>query len=274
MPPTPATQTAAAELPPLAAKLRATDPDRFLTLLFAPAQHRAALALLYAFDHELARARAVVSVAPLALIRLQWWREVIEGAARRHEVATPLSEALAAGVLDRADLLAMVAAREEEVAPDFADRSVWTAWLDAAHGTVAMAAARLLGAPVPEAARPAGIARGAVLVLTSLARQAHEGRCLLPRDAMTSAGFTPEQALAEPANPALGAMCAGLAGEMLAMPRPGRTLRGVGRAGRAAVLPLVLARRDLARIARAAPLAAERGLGDRLAVMRAGFTGL
>ena len=36
-------------------------------------------ATLYAFNHELARAREAVSEPPLALIRLQWWREVVEG---------------------------------------------------------------------------------------------------------------------------------------------------------------------------------------------------
>lgn len=81
----------------LTALVRRHDPDRFLTCLFAPARRRDALLVLYAFNHELARARAVASDPMLALIRLQWWREVVEGDAKRHEVATPLTEAIAAG---------------------------------------------------------------------------------------------------------------------------------------------------------------------------------
>ena len=83
----------------IAALVRRHDPDRFLTALFAPAERRDALLALYAFNHELARAREVASEPPLALIRLQWWREVVEGEAKRHEVATPLSAAIAAGAL-------------------------------------------------------------------------------------------------------------------------------------------------------------------------------
>ena len=66
----------------LAALVRQHDPDRFLTALFAPAAQRDALLALYAFNHELARAREVASEPTLALIRLQWWREVVDGAAR------------------------------------------------------------------------------------------------------------------------------------------------------------------------------------------------
>src|SRR5271165_1963078 len=95
-------------LSPLAAMVRRHDPDRFLTALFAPPERREAVFLVYAFNHEIARAREVVSEPALALIRLQWWREVVEGARRRHEVAGPLGEALDAGVLDAGDFLMMI----------------------------------------------------------------------------------------------------------------------------------------------------------------------
>src|SRR5579859_2497108 len=99
-------------LSPAGDLVRCHDPDRFLTALFAPAERRETLFLLYAFNHELARAREVASEPTLALIRLQWWREVVEGARRRHEVAGPLGEALDARRLDKDDLLAMVEGRE------------------------------------------------------------------------------------------------------------------------------------------------------------------
>jgi len=40
--------------------VRRVDPDRYLTALFAPPARREALFTLYAFNHELARAREVV----------------------------------------------------------------------------------------------------------------------------------------------------------------------------------------------------------------------
>ena len=59
--------------------VRQHDPDRYFTALFAPAARREALFVLYAFNHELARARESVRQPMAALIRLQWWREVVEG---------------------------------------------------------------------------------------------------------------------------------------------------------------------------------------------------
>ncbi|HET9148702.1 MAG TPA: squalene/phytoene synthase family protein, partial [Acetobacteraceae bacterium] len=76
--------------------VRRADQDRFLGAIFAPAALRERLILLYAFNHELARAREVASEPAIALIRLHWWREVVEGAARAHEVASPLRRALEA----------------------------------------------------------------------------------------------------------------------------------------------------------------------------------
>ncbi len=68
----------------LAALVRKSDPDRYFCTLLAPEQQQGTLFTLYAFDHELARARMVASQPLLALIRLQWWREVVEGAEKRH----------------------------------------------------------------------------------------------------------------------------------------------------------------------------------------------
>ena len=68
-----------------------------LLALFAWISPRFVLALLYLFNHELARAREVASEPILALIRLNWWREVVEGQTKHHEIATPLRAAPPAG---------------------------------------------------------------------------------------------------------------------------------------------------------------------------------
>ena len=81
----------------LADFVRRNDPDRFLASLFAPTEQRQAVWVLCAVNHELARAREVVSEPMLALIRLQWWREVVQGVRRRHEVAGPLGALLDRG---------------------------------------------------------------------------------------------------------------------------------------------------------------------------------
>jgi phytoene synthase len=251
----------------IATLVRRHDPDRFLTALFAPPEKRDALLTLYAFNHELARAREAVSEPPLALIRLQWWREVVEGAARRHEVAAPLAAAMAAGALDRADLLALIDAREIEAEPSIETLQAWLGYLRGTAGGLAVAAGRLLGAADPEAMRPLGAAYGAAGLLRSVVAHARQGRCLLPDDVLAAHGLTREQVIAEPVAAALRPVLRRLAHECVAMMS---TSVRVSRAAVAAALPAVLARRDLRRVQ---ALPAERGLGDRLAVTLAGLTG-
>ena len=252
----------------LATLVRRHDPDRFLTALFAPPEHRDALLALYAFNHELARAREVASEPTLALIRLQWWREVVEGARRQHEVATPLADAIDRGALQRNDLLPMIDAREIEAEPEIATLADWRGYVLAGAGGVAVAAARLLGAPEPEAFRPFGAAYGVTGLLRNVAVLAARGRCLLPVDLLTAHELSPEAAIAAPGSPPVRAVLARLAEEGRALLRQGAAA-AVPRGAIAAALPAVLARRDLARWPRPAP--AQRGIGDRLAVTVAGL---
>lgn len=251
----------------MAALVRRHDPDRFLTTLFAPAARRDALLVLYAFNHELARAREVVSEPALALIRLHWWREVVEGGQRRHEVASPLSEALAAGALDAADLLAVIDARDAEAYGDFGTLADWRAWALAGAGGLAVAAGRALGAPEPEVLRPYGAAYGVSGLLRANGVLAAQGRCLLPHDLLAGHGLTPEGFIQQPGSAAARAVLAEVAREGRAM------LEKAERAPRAAVaaaLPAVLALRDFARWP---DVALPRRLGDRLAVVAAGLRG-
>jgi phytoene synthase len=251
----------------IAALVRRHDPDRFLTALFAPPERRNALLTLYAFNHELARAREVASEPPLALIRLQWWREVVEGAQRRHEVASPLSEALVAGTLRPDLLLPLIEARETEAYDDFASLADWRAWLLAGAGGLAVAAAAALGAPDPEAARAFGAAYGVAGLLRANRVLAAQGRCLLPAELLARHGLSPEAFLHEPgAAPARAALDD--------VVREGQALldqaRAVPRAAVAAALPAVLARRDLKRWP---AVAMPRRFGDRMAVTIAGLRG-
>ncbi len=248
----------------LAELVRRHDPDRFLTALFAPPEKRAALLTLYAFNHELARAREAVSEPQLALIRLQWWREVVEGARRRHDVAEKLRALIDDGTLEANTLLALIDAREAEAAPAFETMRDWREYLLAGAGGVTVAASRLLGAPDAEALRPLGAAYGVAGLLRSVAVHARQGRCLLPVDVLARYEATPEQVIAEPS--AAHAAIKALAREGLAWLRPVALPRGAI----AAALPAVLARRDLRRMP---DLPLRRGIGDRLAVALAGLAG-
>ncbi len=261
-------------LSPLGSSLRRHDPDRFLTTLFAPAAQREALITLFAFNHELARAREVTSQSLLALIRLQWWREVVEGDAKPGEISTPLSVLIAGGMLQRETLLAMIDAREAEVDGRFATLQDWRDWLLAGAGGLAVAAGQVLGVrdePVLHGLRLRGAAYGAAGLLRSRLLLAQQGFAPWPADLLAQQGLIPEDAAARPLDAALAPVLAVIKGEGNAWLRQARRAPAVPRASVAAALPAVLAARDLRR-----PLdeaARPRGFGDRLAVTIAALFG-
>lgn len=258
--------TNAPALSPCAALVRRHDPDRFLTALFAPTDRREALFTLYAFNHELARAREAVREPLLAPIRLHWWREVVEGTPKRHEVATPLTAAIGQGLLRQTDLLAMIDGREAEAEPAIPDRAAWHAYLAATAGGVMHAAGRALGADdtaLLNRLRRLGTAHGIAGQLRNLPALARAGRVLLPQDVLGAHGLTIHDITAGQGTGKLPAILAELAAEGRALLAAARG--SVPRTVLAAALPAVLARRDLSR----STLPAGRLLGDRLAVLLA-----
>src|SRR6202035_3945628 len=74
--------------------VRTADRDRFLSTLFAPAEHRGALHALYAFNVEIARVREVAREPLPGEIRLQWWTEVLGGERGEEASANPVAAAL------------------------------------------------------------------------------------------------------------------------------------------------------------------------------------
>jgi phytoene synthase len=76
--------------------VRDADKDRFLATLFAPAEHRPALLALYAFNCEIVRVRDIAREPMPGEIRLQWWREVVEGMRADEAQAHPVAAALLA----------------------------------------------------------------------------------------------------------------------------------------------------------------------------------
>ncbi len=234
---------------------RRHDPDRFLTALFAPADARETLFLLYAFNHEVARAREAAREPVIALMRLQWWREVVEGACRAHEIASPLTAALDDGRLARADLLAMVDGREAE-AGESTTLEEWRSYVLATAGGVAVAAARSLGAEgdALATARAYGASYGAAAIRRHGSVLAASGRAVLPP-------------------PGAGDPRAVLEAEgrrWLAEGDSARGSRQVPRRAVSAVLVATLARRDLRR---GAEEGRPRGVADRLAVVAAAVRG-
>lgn len=97
------------------ATLRDTDRDRYLACLLSPEPMRGALAALYAFNAEIARVRDLVREPLPGEIRLQWWRDLLEGQGQGDAGANPLAAALLDTVdryrLPRTTLINMIDAR-------------------------------------------------------------------------------------------------------------------------------------------------------------------
>ncbi len=74
--------------------LRDADPDRYLSVLYVPEDKRGSLAALYAFNAEIARIRDLIHDPLPGEVRLQWWRDLING--REHGAASgnPIAAAL------------------------------------------------------------------------------------------------------------------------------------------------------------------------------------
>lgn len=232
--------------------VRRADPDRALCARFLPASVRPDVEVLLAFHTELTRAlapaRSAAIAGPMAgLIRLQWWRDVLEGARTPdHELAPPLLSALERGVFCRETLLRILAAREAELDPQ-PEVSAWRKMMLDGAGGLQRAVGEALGvrdAGVLARLEACGAAYGAGAMLRHWPRLQQSGRYLFPGG---------EAGLREEGEAFLKAC------DAVSLPP----------AGRLAALPAVLVERDLERGSAQAGLT--RGLGDRLAVMRAGW---
>jgi NADH dehydrogenase [ubiquinone] 1 alpha subcomplex assembly factor 6 len=214
--------------------LRRHDRDRYLCALFAPADRRAAVIALYAFNYEIAKTREVVSEALLGRIRLQWWREAIEeayggGAIREHEVMTPLASAIQRHRLSREHFDAMIDARELDLddAPP-ASMAALEDYCAATSGRLQRLALEALdagGEEAAEAAREVGIAYALVGLIRAIPFHARARRSFIPADVAAEVGLD-LAALFElkpsPALPAAVECLAGRASQYLASARSRR----------------------------------------------------
>ena len=209
-------------------------------MMAAPSDARTALAVLYAFNLEIARAPWVTAEPLVARMRLQFWRDVVTDpeAPRAHEVAGPLAALITARNLPPALFDAMIGAREAEIdGAQLTDEAALLGYLENSAGALMALAVRALGGAADEVAHGYGLAQGlanyllAVPAITAagrpalpegadLAALAGQGLDRLTRARRTRAGVAPE------ARPAL--LAAWRAGPILRQVRraPGRVMAG------------------------------------------------
>ena len=176
------------------------DHERYLTCLFAPADKRAGLFALYAFNLEVAKTAEVVSEAMLGRIRLQWWRDAIDGiyAARpqAHAVIEPLAAAVAAHRLSRAHFDRLIDGREADLdLEEPADMPALETYARDISATLSWLALEVLGAggddtsPTAQAAESVGIAWSLTGLLRAVPFHAARKQLFLPADAVRESGL-------------------------------------------------------------------------------------
>jgi phytoene synthase len=203
-----------------AGEVRRYDRDRFLTALFAPAAKREGLLALYAFNHEIAKTREAVSETMVGRIRLQWWREALDGIAagqpRRHEVVEALDLAVRDG-LDLSALYPLVDAREfdlEDRAPnDVAELRSYVASTAGALNRVAAAYLGVTDTATLAAAEEAGIGFATVGLVRALPFHVRDRRRFLPDDIIDAEGVALDDLFELRAEPEVRAALVRLADE-------------------------------------------------------------
>jgi phytoene synthase len=193
--------------------VRDADPDRYISALYAPEGKRRALLALAAFNAETAAVRDRVSEPMPGEIRLQWWRDAIDGPsgaeAIGHPVLSELHRAVETFGLPKDAFIRYLGARVfdlyDDPMPSRADLEGYAGETDSA--LIQLAALVLDPAAAPafsDAAGHAGCAQTTVTVLRLADRHRARGQCFVPGDLLAAAGSSREAWLSGDNTPANG----------------------------------------------------------------------
>ncbi|ODN69746.1 phytoene/squalene synthase family protein [Methylobrevis pamukkalensis] len=180
--------------------VRDADRDRWLASLFADSHDRPHLHAILAFNLEIARVREVVREPLPGEMRLQWWRDVIEGRAKGDVESHPVARAL----LDTIDIyrlpdrpfLDLIEARTfdlyDDPMPSLHDLE---GYAGETTSTLFQLGAVILNkgahADTADAAGHAGVAYALTGLMRALAHHARRGQVYLPLDMLAANGISP-----------------------------------------------------------------------------------
>jgi phytoene synthase len=189
------------------ALVRAADKDRFLATLFAPAQTRDPLFALHAFDIEIASVRDRAREPMPGEIRLQWWRDVLNGERSGEAAANPIAAALTDTVarfaLPKDRLTGLIEAHAFDLYDDpMPTFDALEGYLRHTSAAVFDLAARICGAPAEYASERAGLAYGITALLRSFALNASRRQLFVPVEALERE-TTPDHIFAGQSSPSL-----------------------------------------------------------------------
>ncbi len=203
------------------AMLRDTDRDRYLACLLSPDDKRGALAALYAFNAELARIRDLVHEPLPGEIRMQYWRDLLEGNAHGSTEANPLAAALLSAVeahrLPRQTLVNMIEARIFDLYDDPMESRTS---LEGYAGETASALIQLAGLILSpdeamksaDTAGHAGVAQAISGMLLLMPLHQRRGQVYIPLEILSATGLDRETFLAGEDKPRISAAIEAFAG--------------------------------------------------------------
>jgi len=235
----------------VAASARTGEPDRYLAALLAPPSARPHLLALAAFLSELARVPTRVIREPaMGQIRLQWWRDAIEGTGRGARTGNPVADALCATIeacqLPAQVLVEAIDARELDLARQgLADDAALTAYLWKSEGAAFALAADILSRGVEADPRSAAVAGGEAYgvarLLMGLRNALARGRVPLPQSRLDALDVKSAELLSGAEGGKVTTLLANLRGEAREALAIARTeVAHLPRSTRPAFLPLAL----------------------------------
>lgn len=213
------------------ATLRDTDRDRYLACLLAPEEKRPALAALYAFNAELARVRDIVHEPLPGEVRMQYWRDLLEGQSHGSSEANPLASELLTAIeeyrLPRQTLINMIDARIFDLYDDpMESRSSLEGYAGETASALIQLVSLVLSADEAkrsaDAAGHAGVAQAIAGLLLLMPLNRHRGQVYLPLEILSATGLDRDSFLAGEDKPRISAAVeafAGLGREHLAKAR-------------------------------------------------------
>lgn len=220
------------------ALVRKADPDRYLSVLYAPEEKRPALYALYAFNAEIASVRERIHDPLPGEIRLQWWRDVLSdaggdaGAAQGNPVAQALLAAIGAHHLPVKALLDYLDARLFDLYDDpMPARTDLEGYCGETASAIIQLACLVLDAGA--AARTATLAghAGCAQAITGLLRllpvHRRRGQCYVPGEILAAAGTSRDEFVSSDMDDRAGRAIVG-AMTALAREHDAAFLRGAG----------------------------------------------
>jgi phytoene synthase len=240
--------------------VRARDFSRYASTLFVPAAKRRGLLAVYAFNVEICRVREQVTQPLAGEIRLRWWTDMLagegHGGVEGNPVAAELKLAIHNWSLPVERLSRLVDEHQFDLYNDpMPTMAALESYLNDTSSALFALGAGIAGQPseaIEHLSRHAGMAQGIAQVMAELPRDASRRQLFVPLQLLEKNGSGLEEVFAGRETPKLRAALDQLVGEArrhlrIALPLLAEAPPEV----RPLFLPLVLIRREFARMSRA-----------------------